>query len=103
MPILLSDEEIEALVLEPKLMPDGLFTPKMAVRNSHRHKSYEISCDTGHLFVVKIRESCVNPMNFSVILGYILPGVYTVFFDHAANDSHGSGQWDFEEAGPGPR
>jgi hypothetical protein len=79
MPILLSDEEIEELVLEPKLMPDGLCTPKMAVRNSHRHKSYEIPCDSGHLFVVKIRESCVNPMNFSVILGNMLPGVYTVF------------------------
>lgn len=51
----------------------------MTERNGHWQRTYEIECDSGNCFVVKIRQSSVNPMNFSVILGYMLPGSYTVF------------------------
>jgi len=79
MPIL-KDSEIKALIEEEKSIPDGLWWPmKMSERNNHKHKGFEISCESGSRFVVKARQSCVNPMDFSIILGYVLPGSYTVF------------------------
>lgn len=77
----LTDSEIDQLVHEPKDIPLGLSPqPKgMNERNGHLRKDYTIECSSGNRFVVKIRQSCVNPLNFSVILGYVLPGSYTVF------------------------
>ena len=79
MPIL-SDTEIAALIQEEKPIPDGLCSSmRMTERNKHRYKGFDISCESGNRFVVKARSSCVNPMDFSIILGYMLPGSYTVF------------------------
>lgn len=77
---ILNDSEITALIFEPKTIPDGLAQHlRMIEKNRHKHKEFKIDCESGSLFVVKIRQACVNPLNFSVILGYTLPGTYTVF------------------------
>jgi hypothetical protein len=79
MPIL-SDSEIQVLILETKTIPAGLSWPlTMSENNGHRRKDFQVDSDSGHRFVIKTRQSCVNPMDFSVILGYMLPGSYTVF------------------------
>jgi hypothetical protein len=82
MPLIpVSDETISELIAETKPIPDGLCVPlrPMSERNGHWQKAWDIECDSGNRFVVKIRMAIVNPMNFSVILGYVLAGSYTVF------------------------
>jgi hypothetical protein len=78
---LIAEGTIAQLIDEAKDIPSGLCVPpkSMIRRNGHWQKSYEFDCPSGNRFVVKIRQSCVNPLNFSVILGYVLPGSYTVF------------------------
>ncbi len=91
MPIIpIKDEIISQLISEEKLIPSGLCVPPkgMVLRNGHMQKSYELDCVSGNRFVVKIRQSSVNLRNFSVILGYVLPGLYTVFRLRRYNGKH---------------
>jgi hypothetical protein len=76
----LSDEAIKELIAERKLMPDGLKPlTRLVERNRSLRRDYEIVCPTGNCFVVKIRKSTINHLDFSAILGYRLPGVNTIF------------------------
>lgn len=77
----LKDVTISTLISEAKDIPDGLSwsLKPMPERGGHWQKSWEIDCDSGSSFVVKVRWCCANLANFSVILGYKLPGSYTVF------------------------
>jgi hypothetical protein len=79
--ITLSEEAITGLIAERKRIPDGLQPiTRMTERNKHLRREYEITCPaTGNTFVVKLRRSTLNPFDFSVILGYQLPGVNTIF------------------------
>ena len=82
LPVPLSDARIAELIGEAKAIPEGLTVPlrPMLERNQHFQRGFEIDCPaTKNKFVVKIRLSCINPMNFSVILGYMLPSSYTIF------------------------
>jgi hypothetical protein len=36
-------------------------------------------CESGHSFVIAVRQSLLNTFDFSAILGYKLPGVNTIF------------------------
>ena len=89
MPILLSEEEISALIQEPKPIPDGL-SPlgKMSEFNKHRRKSIRFSSESGKEFVVAIRQATMNVMGFSVILGYELPDIHRVFRLRRYNGKH---------------
>jgi hypothetical protein len=80
LPVRISEDEITRLLSQPKSIPDGLCVPlrHMTIRNGHWQKSWDIDCDSER-FVVKVRRSNVNPMSFSVILGYMIPGSYSVF------------------------
>lgn len=85
----LSDAVIQELIAEPKPLPEGLSIPlRLTARNGHFQKGFEFECESGNRFVVKIRQSCTNPMNFSVILGYMMPGTYTVFRLRRYNGKH---------------
>jgi hypothetical protein len=80
LPSPIPDALINELVTETKALPAGLLGPfKPTERNGHWIKGYEFECPSGNRFVIKLRQACANPMNFSVILGYVLPGTYTVF------------------------
>lgn len=85
-----TDAAIAELISEAKIIPDGLCTPikAMSERSGHCRKEYEIVCDSGNCFVVKIRLSSVNPMDFSAILGYRLPGSFTIFRLRRYNGRH---------------
>jgi hypothetical protein len=79
---ILSDKEIEDLVLEPKRIPDGLSPLRRLTQHGmHVRKDFEveskISPDNG--FVVKVRQSSINSLDFSAILGYKVPGTNTIF------------------------
>lgn len=87
---ILSDAEIIQLIQEPKPFPDGLDPLKNAsVLNGHRRKEVRVTCDgSGHEFVVYIRQLILDPMKFSVILGYELPDVHRVFRLRRYNGKH---------------
>ena len=78
---ILSDEEIAALIAEAKTVPTGLSPIKpMSERCQHKRKTFDIETTaSGSEFVVGVRQSCLNAYDFSVILGYKIPGSYTVF------------------------
>src|SRR5580658_6931299 len=77
---ILSDQQIAALIAEQKKIPSGLSPMgKMTERCQHNRKDFEIQVDSGNQFVVRVRQSSLNPNDFSVILGYRIPSSYTVF------------------------
>jgi hypothetical protein len=76
----LSDNQIDALISERKTIPDGLCPLTRPIeRNLHRRKEFEITGASGSNFVLAIRQSTLNPFDFSVILGYKVPGFNTIF------------------------
>jgi len=78
---ILTDSAIAELIAERKAAPDGLQPiTRLSERNRHWRREYEIKCaTTGNRFVIKVRKSTINPFDFSVILGYQLPGLTTIF------------------------
>lgn len=78
---ILTDVRISELIREAKSIPDGLLTPSklMPTRNGHYQKGFDCEAESSNRFVVKVRQSCINVLNFSVILGYMVPGTYTIF------------------------
>src|ERR1035438_1953776 len=87
--VILSDTEIHALIGEPKAIPVGLRPlGKLIERNQHRRKDFEITGASGSGFMIAIRLSMLNPFDFSVILGYKVPGLNTVFRLRRYNGKH---------------
>jgi len=78
--VILSEEEIGSLIQEPKPFPEGL-SPliKMSEFNKHRRKEIKVVCESGHEFVINVRQAVMAPMNFSVILAYELPNFHRQF------------------------
>ena len=72
-----SDSQIAALTSEGKRIPEGLRPLSRQVeRNQHRRRDYEIQGESGNGFMVAVRQSMLNPFDFSVILGYKVPGLH---------------------------
>jgi lysozyme family protein len=85
----LSEEQINTLIHEAKSIPEGLCpVGKMTERNQHQRKDYEVACESGNKYLIAIRQSCLNALDFSVILGYQLPNVYTIFRLRRYNGKH---------------
>jgi len=78
---ILSDEQIRALIEEPKPMPSGLEPlGAMSKRSQHYRKDFSFVCPTsGNEFIVIIRKSAINMLDFSVILGYKPSYIHEVF------------------------
>jgi len=80
MAVRFTDEEIETLIKEPKPYHRDWFQPsRMSVRFRHRRIDIDTTGANGNQFVVKLRKSEINPLDFSVILGVIVPGTNMVF------------------------
>lgn len=87
--IRLRDDLIHQLIQEKKSLPSNLVSGRaMTIRNGHYRKEYPVTADSGSEFVVKIRQSVINPLDFSVILGYKMPGLHTVFRLRRYNGRH---------------
>lgn len=77
---ILSDAVIQELIVEAKTIPDGLRPlTKQIDRNLHRRREFEIVGAEGSSFVLATRQNTLNALDFSVILGYRMPGFNTVF------------------------
>jgi hypothetical protein len=88
--IRLKAEEIDRLLCLEKIVPAGLYSfhKGWTIRAGCSQKSLELACSGGEEFVIKLREAVSFPQNYSVILGYKLPGVFTVFRLGRYNGKH---------------
>jgi len=81
MELFLSDDEILVLINEQKQMT---FTPEELFRNmkekrGHKESEHFIPRTDDSSFVIKLRLSSENPLDFSVILGYKPPKSTKIF------------------------
>jgi hypothetical protein len=86
--IRVTDAQVQQLLLEEKTVPAGLPSCQMTGKGGYYRKSFEITGARGSEFVVKLRQSITNQANFSVILGYGIPGTYAVFRLRRYNGKH---------------
>ena len=72
MAVILTDSEIDALIVEPKRLPDF---SKLETRPKRGHKERDIVIPrtAGGGFHLILRESSFNPLDFSVILAHQSP------------------------------
>ena len=76
----ITDIQIAALVAEGKRVPEGLRPlSRLIERNQDRRRDFDVSGVSGSEFVVAIRQSILNPFDFSAILVYKVPGLNTTF------------------------
>ena len=72
--IRLTDDVIEVLIDEPKPLPSGyretLIGKKMKKEDLHKRSELPITGTQDSVFHIKVRQSTINPLNFSVILAY---------------------------------
>ncbi len=87
--IQLSDAEIDSLIHESKNTPGSLFPLRLTERNKQRRKDYPVSSASGNEFVIAVRQAVLNPLNFTVILMYRMPGFTTLFRLCRYNGKHG--------------
>jgi hypothetical protein len=86
---ILSDEEIAALISEAKTIPSGLCPlNRLIIRNQHKRRDFAVSSLSGNEFVIAIRQSMLNTLDFSAILGYKTPGYNTIFRLRRYNGRH---------------
>jgi hypothetical protein len=78
---ILTDAAIQELIAESKPIPAGLhpLTKKAVEHNRSHRREFEITGANGGAFVLSTRENLLNPMDFSVILSYKMPGFNTIF------------------------
>lgn len=80
MAVVLSDMEIKLLLIEPKKLPDD-YRARIQTKPKRGHRERELSI-TGFLkteFILIIRESDFNPLDFSIILGCFPSDSNTLF------------------------
>ena len=89
MVIILSDEQIDALIREAKITPTGLLPlNKLVERNRSQRRDYEVASASGNEFVIAVRQSVLNALDFSAILMYKVPGYNTLFRLRRYNGKH---------------
>lgn len=74
MAIHLSDEEIQELTIEKKQLPADYRT-KMQLRpkSGHKERELDLTGERGSEFRLILRQSTINPLDFSIILAYRIP------------------------------
>ncbi len=80
MPILLSDDEIQRLISEPKPLPPN-YHLRLRLKPKRGHKEAELDFEgaDGTPFRLILRQSIGNPLDFSLILAYRVPQTNIVF------------------------
>ncbi len=68
---ILSDQDINILVKEKKLLPkDYHLKIKVHPKKGHKERELDIKGENGHDFRLILRQSILNPLDFSVILAF---------------------------------
>ncbi|MDD5260312.1 MAG: hypothetical protein PHD76_00535 [Methylacidiphilales bacterium] len=75
MPVQFTDSEIQALLLEGKPLPaDYALRVVTKAKRGHRERELAVEGEAGSDFVLKLRQSSINPLDFSVILCVVPKG-----------------------------
>jgi len=90
MPTRLTDEEIGRLVAERKPLPrDYEQRFQMKPKRGHKERELAVKGETGSDFRLILRQSDLNPLDFSAILAYQPPNTNEVFRLRRYNGKHG--------------
>ncbi len=80
MSVVFTDDQIRALIREPKPLPRDYRTSLgLRQKRGHRERDLTIQGTEGHDFHITLRQSSIDPLNFSVILGVTVPGTNRIF------------------------
>jgi len=80
MPILSSDADIAVLLTERKPLPEDYQSRlQLRAKCGHKERELDLKGHGGSDFQLIIRQSFFNPLDFSVILGYSMPGSNVLF------------------------
>jgi len=80
MSVVFTDDQIAALVSEPKPLPrDPRKTLALRDKRGHREQDYIVEGGDGHEFHIILRQSTRNPLDFSAILAVEVPGTNRIF------------------------
>ena len=74
MPLILTDVQINALIVEVKPLPDD-YPQSLQTRQKRGHRERDIAVDgaDGNKFRMILRQAALNPLDFSVILAWMPP------------------------------
>lgn len=90
--VTLTDDEIAGLLAEPKPTVDGqqalTALAQATPANSHRRHRVPIATSGPHAFVLHLRQSSLDPYDFSVILTYVAPDGTTMNLRRHNGPSH---------------
>ena len=89
MAVVLTDAQIQSLILAPKELPGAYMEVlgRMTERRKHRRSELEVATAAGRFFI-KLRENVLNAFCFSAILGYRLESTTRIFRLRRYNGSH---------------
>jgi len=77
---MLTDPEITLLIQEPKPLPAGYrIGMQMKPKRSHHEREIDVRGANGNDFRLILRQSRINPLDFSAILAYRPPGSTRLF------------------------
>ena len=80
MPDILTELDIASLLAEPKPLPEDYQTRlQLRPKSGHKERELDLTGGAGSDFQLIIRQSLFNPLDFSVILGYLMPGSNVLF------------------------
>ena len=77
---ILSDKDIERLIMEKKPLPDNYKTKIMVKpKRGHKERELDVNGEDGNEFRLILRQSLFNTLDFSVILAYRPPQSNIIF------------------------
>ena len=80
MAVTYSDAEIDALIREPKHLPDDWHArTKLKPKRGHHERHLDVAGDGGSEFRLILRQNAINVLDFSVILAVLVPQSSQVF------------------------
>lgn len=80
MAVMYSDAEIDALIREPKHLPDDWHArTKLKPKRGHHERHLDVAGDGGSDFRLILRQNAINALDFSVILAVLVPQSSQVF------------------------
>ena len=80
MTVVYSDQEIRALLREPKSLPDDWRDrTELRPKRGHRERHLDVAGDGGSEFRLILRQSTINGLDFSIILAVLVPQSSQVF------------------------
>ncbi len=80
MAVRLTDQEIDCLLREPKPLPADVWAKvRLRPKRGHKERQLDVKSAAGQEFRLILRQSNLNPLDFSVIVAFLPPQTNQVF------------------------